>query len=33
MNFQGRRRLDRAIKANVKPTLDKNKAYNLFKLL
>lgn len=33
MNNKGRRRLERAIKANVKPTLDKDKAYNIFKLL
>jgi hypothetical protein len=33
MNFQGRRRLDRAIKANVRPTLDVNKTKNIFKLL
>ena len=33
MNVQGRRRLDKAIKANIKPTLDKNKTDNIFKLL
>ena len=33
MNHKGRRRLERAIKVNVKPALDKDKAYNIFKLL
>ena len=33
MNHKGRRRLEKAIKANVKPSLDKEKAYNIFKLL